>query len=517
MPSGKVRGSHPLNSTSYPGGNRVSWGAPTLERPSLILIIFFDGLRPDQVTEEATPNLLRLARRGVCFENHHAAFPTHTRVNVASLVTGCYPWRHGLMNNLLFLPEVDPSWRINSGSHEDLCGLDARLGGDMLLTRTLGEVLHSAGHALAAIGVGTSGNAFLHHHKATSISGTVIHPDFVLGDSRLSAFLEGFGPWPAAGRPNKARTARAATVLLECLIPQYQPSVACLWMSDPDTTQHHAAVSSPQASEGIHWNDVQLGRILDRLEEVGLADSTDVLVASDHGHSTVIATVDVTRLLVEAGLKASQESTDVLVADNGGCESIYVPGHAGDSVRAIVELLMAQPWCGPIFTRDASATVPGTLPMALVGNYNERSSDILLSFGWDSSSNAHGVPGGVFSASDRAGVGMHGSLSPYEVSSVLVAAGPHFKAGVRSAVPSGIVDLFPTVLHLLGVELPGPVDGRVLYEALDGGPAPKEMFMETTVHRASATVSGVSYRQEVQVSRVGDTFYVDKGKASREA
>ena len=111
---------------------------------------------------------------------------------------------------------------------------------------------------------------------------------------------------------------------------------------------------------------------------------------------------------------------------------------------------------------------------------------------------------------------MHGSISPYEVNSVLIAAGPHFKAGVRSAVPSGIVDLFPTVLHLLGMALPRPVDGRVLHEALDGGPDPKEVFVETAVHRVSATFGGVSYRQEAQVSRVGDTLYVDKGKASRE-
>ncbi|MEE8443218.1 MAG: alkaline phosphatase family protein [Dehalococcoidia bacterium] len=483
----------------------------------MILIIFFDGLRPDQVTEESTPNLLRLSRRGVSFDNHHAAFPTHTRVNVASLVTGCYPERHGLMNNRFFLPEVDPSWRIDSGNHEDLRRLDARVDGELLMSSTLGEVLHGAGHTLAAIGVGTSGNAFLQNHKASSIPGTVIHPDFVLGDSRVSAFLERFGPWPETGLPNKARAERAVKVLLEYLIPQYSPSVACLWISDPDSTQHSTAVNSPEASEGIRWNDGQLGRILDHLERSGLADSTDVLVASDHGHSTVVGTVDVSGILVEAGLKAGRDSTDVLVADNGGCESIYVPDRDGDKVRAIVELLMAQPWCGPIFTRDASGPVPGTLPMSLIHNDNERSSDILFSFGWDSSVNPYGFPGGVFSAGGRVGIGMHGSLSPYEVRSMLVAAGPHFKESMRSTVPSGIVDLFPTVLHILGVEPPGPVDGRVLHEALDGGPDPREIFVETTVHRASASVNNANYHQEVQVSRVGDTVYVDKGRAGLEA
>ena len=75
----------------------------------LVLIIVFDGLRPDQVTAENCPNLYGLARRGVEFINHHATFPTLTRVNVASLFTGCHPGRHGITTNYMYLPDVDPT------------------------------------------------------------------------------------------------------------------------------------------------------------------------------------------------------------------------------------------------------------------------------------------------------------------------------------------------------------------------------------------------------------------------
>ena len=55
----------------------------------MILIVVLDGLRPEQMTKEHMPNLCRLTQRGVRFLRHHATFPTETRVNVASLVTGC--------------------------------------------------------------------------------------------------------------------------------------------------------------------------------------------------------------------------------------------------------------------------------------------------------------------------------------------------------------------------------------------------------------------------------------------
>jgi predicted AlkP superfamily pyrophosphatase or phosphodiesterase len=65
----------------------------------LILTVFLDGLRPDQVTTQNTPNIASLIKGGVHFLNHHAVFPTETRVNVASYVTGRKPGFHGIVSN----------------------------------------------------------------------------------------------------------------------------------------------------------------------------------------------------------------------------------------------------------------------------------------------------------------------------------------------------------------------------------------------------------------------------------
>jgi predicted AlkP superfamily pyrophosphatase or phosphodiesterase len=69
----------------------------------MIIFIIFDGLRPDQITKETTPNVCRVIQRGVRFLHHHATFPTDTRVNVASFVTGCYPGGHGVVGNQFYV------------------------------------------------------------------------------------------------------------------------------------------------------------------------------------------------------------------------------------------------------------------------------------------------------------------------------------------------------------------------------------------------------------------------------
>jgi arylsulfatase A-like enzyme len=91
-----------------------------------------------------------------------------------------------------------------------------------------------------------------------------------------------------------------------------------------------------------------------------------------------------------------------------------------------------------------------------------------------------------------------------------VAAGPDIKRGLISDVPSGNIDLAPTVLWLLGVPPAKPMDGRVLHEALISSkePAPK-----VTVRKLEATndLGLFRWKQYLQFSEVNGTRYFDEG------
>jgi predicted AlkP superfamily phosphohydrolase/phosphomutase len=64
-----------------------------------------------------------------------------------------------------------------------------------------------------------------------------------------------------------------------------------------------------------------------------------------------------------------------------------------------------------------------------------------------------------------------GPTGDHRMEGVLIAAGPPFRPG-SAPENANLLDVAPTVLHLLGVPVPGDMDGRVLTEILDPAFAP---------------------------------------------
>src|SRR5262249_52804748 len=84
------------------------------------LVIVVDGLRPDYVTVDVMPRFYRSGQRGTACRAHHSVFPTVTRVNASSFVTGTYPESHGLLGNTIYIPSVDPAGVLDTGERENL-------------------------------------------------------------------------------------------------------------------------------------------------------------------------------------------------------------------------------------------------------------------------------------------------------------------------------------------------------------------------------------------------------------
>src|SRR3990167_480314 len=103
------------------------------------LLLVLDGLRPDYVTADLMPNLYALGQRGVVYTNHHAVYPTVTRVNAASISTGAYPERHGILGNSVFFPRVDATRFLDTAQRADLERIQADQDGVLLTATTLGE------------------------------------------------------------------------------------------------------------------------------------------------------------------------------------------------------------------------------------------------------------------------------------------------------------------------------------------------------------------------------------------
>jgi hypothetical protein len=104
----------------------------------------------------------------------------------------------------------------------------------------------------------------------------------------------------------------------------------------------------------------------------------------------------------------------------------------------------------------------------------------------------------------------HGSISPYDLHNTLVMQGTGFRAGWRSPVPVGNIDICPTLVRVLGLPDGSSMDGRVVSEALSGwtGPAPE---WTTLTDEKSFAARGRDWRQVIWFDRVGDFQYLTGG------
>jgi len=508
----------------------LSAATPVVGKARLTIVFILDGLRPDSIDPTETPNLYRLRQEGVNYLNSHAVFPTVTRVNAAALATGAYPGTNGLVSNSMYVPAVNPNQAFSTGDAANLLKLDEVSGGRLLFLSSLGEVLQTYGRSLAAVSSGSTGSALLLNHRAPQGVGYLVNGDLEPGvrvaypDAVNTTILNRFGPYPSVGEGESAdvRVNWTEDVLREYILPELQPTVVFNWLTEPDGTQHALGAGSPEALATIRNDDRQIGLILEQLSALGLADVTNIFVISDHGFSVHTFAVNVTQALIDAGLKASSSSDDVVLASSGQSLLLHVENHDSERIRAIVRFLQEQEWIGVLFTaphslnrpRDPRGWVPGTFSLELIHSYNqERGADILMTFPWTSEKNVYGVPGTDFTnTGGRTGPvtdnsSGHGSMSPWTVHNTFFAWGVDFKDGINVRLPASNADIIPTILALLDIPDSTARDGRVLLEALNDGPDPEQVPLRTQVY----TTEIGNYAAAIQVSSVeGHLPYVDK-------
>lgn len=460
------------------------------------VVFVFDGLQAELVTPELMPNLTAFAQSGVRLQSHQPVFPTVTRVNAASIVTGCFPGTHGLSGNMSVIPEYSLTEPMNAMKPE-FDELRAS-GGQVLLVPTLAELLAARELEYVAIGIGSTGQSFVHHPNGQDAEyGATIHPQYTLPVPLFRHLAARFGSWPDAELPNVARIEHLIHLTTEYVLAVRDPAVTLIWCSEPDGSQHGTPLNSPTVHEAVRAADDGFGRLLSWLEHNGRAEDTNVIVTCDHGHTTVREVIPVEQLLLHSGFPAPGQPGGVTVASNGGSALFYIRDHAPAVADRLVEFLAPQPWAGPLLAAERLGDIRGTLPASLVGLDGDRGPDLALSFAWNDRVNQHGAVGHAFVAGGPVGQGQHGSMAPQELRTFTVLRGPDYKSDLSIPTPTGHPDLAPTILRTLGLEAPGYMDGHVIEEALLDGVAESR---PTTDHIASRTTAHGTYMQRLTVS-----------------
>jgi len=476
------------------------------------LIVFFDGLRPDYITQEAMPNLYAFKKQGSYGKQHHSVYPTVTRVNSSAYSSGSYPSKTGLMGNTVYFPEVDKAKGLNTGEASELNRITAATHGKLLTAATLGEILQAAGKRMMVFSSGSTGQALLQNHTVSG--GAIVNPAMILPESFRDTVIAAVGPVPAHQKPNALQHKWVADALIKFGLAKNGPAVSAIWFSDPDGTAHADGIGTESTMASLKSVDHEFGRIIDYLKSQQLDQTYNILISSDHGFITYAGKDNLTELLIKKGLKKDKLSDDVIVVER----ALYVKDHNEELIKKIVAMLQEEDFIGPVFTKGAAAGdlkgwVEGTLSFAAIHwDHPTRSADILLDTRWDDRKNDFGYAG----TSLASGVAGHGGFSPYEVHIALLASGPSFKKSYESDLPTSNVDITPTILYLNHIPVPKEMDGRVVYELLtEKAPAGTPLKAKTDVVKTEANSPWGRYLLTLHRTLLGAYIYIDYAETSR--
>ena len=465
------------------------------------LLVVFDGLRPDLLRPDTTPNLLRLAAIGTRFARARSVFPSETRVCSATVTTGCMPRRHGLVANRLAHPGdaaiAGPAGRsVDTGQIANLLELEQELGEPLLDMPSLGARLAAAGRDFAVLSSGTTGQSHVLNPTAAALGQLTLSAHGAQACSpKGAALLATLDPPPA---DPTGRAEWIAEVFRTRFLPN-PPAATILWLCEPDTSGHYAGLGGDANLAALRRVDAAFGRILDDWQAGPMADRLTIMAASDHGHATITGTVNMAPLFAaEPGFAGCR----LLPGASGG---VVVPGGAAAVISDVAAWLTRQDWIGQVFAADGADLPPGVLQRSAVLVDHRRTAEVLFTLRAGPAPSLLGLPG--VTLNDGAlpiGGGTHGGLTAAEMSIVMLLAGPHIARGQLSEWPAGLADIAPTALALLGIDGGAMLDGRVLVEALEPPAKPEAAPAPESWEAAHDT-----YRQRLSRTRLGRHAYIN--------
>src|SRR5580693_7726373 len=298
------------------------------DRPRNLILFVPDGLRGRIVTPETAPAMAEVRDKGVHFKNSHSLFPTFTTANASAMSTGHYLGDTGDFSNTIYTgyPVAAADGTVTPFLESDpvLHDVDQHFGGDYLNEETVLKMARAKGFSTAALGKLGPALIFDHTDKigADGLHSIVIDDatggknGVPLSEEMKAALTKaglalatpsrgdnakaGDARTPGTLTPNTVQQAWFADVATKVVLPMFKarnkPFVLVFWSRDPDGSQHNTGdslntvtpgINGPTSFAGIRNADNNLAQLRKALDELGLAASTNIIISSDHGFSTI--------------------------------------------------------------------------------------------------------------------------------------------------------------------------------------------------------------------------------------
>ncbi|HSV77038.1 MAG TPA: ectonucleotide pyrophosphatase/phosphodiesterase [Bacteroidales bacterium] len=367
-----------------------------------VVMLSMDGWRWDYSARVPTPNLDRIAARGVMAQYVIPAFPTKTFPNHYSMATGLYPDNHGIVANNFYCPQLNLSFRLGDRTTVEN---PVFYGGEPIWVTAEKQGLVTASYFWVGSEAPVMGIQPTYWKRFDS-------------NTRLSAQID--------------------TVIYWLNLPvEKRPRLITLYSHQPDSHGHDYGPDAPEVDNMLVYLDSLVGDLKAKLSRLPIAGQINLIVTSDHGMTQLSAErfVDLSQHVRRNWFERVHGGNPLLLLQpiEGMKDSVY------NILRNVDNL---QVWRS------------GQLPERLNYGNNPRTLDLIVladstwSLGWNPPRENFSTEGGH--GWDNAKQDMH---------TVFYAMGPAFRSN-HLHQPIKVVDLYPLIAHILGLQ-PAQVDGEI--------------------------------------------------------
>jgi len=460
---------------SEASANAAMVSGPVAPHDRYLVVIVMDGFRADYATLAPMHHLRALAARGTRYDTAWVGhLESETPTSHATIATGVYPRKHGV---------IGFGWRDVASGGFTFMPTDLRLINAGSLTRTIArggvptisDLIHARNqHDLA---ISLSGEKY---YASASVGAGA---DFVLYGKDINHAFRPVAIGPHAPPPDtgyegvKGDAAfelqdQFATSLAIRLARTLRPRVLFVNLPGADLAGHYyGGMRSPKdMTSTIKGIDHAIGRLVHEYQRLGLLDKTIFVVTADHGMAGNRHIVPIHEMYETAATAAHGTLDEEFRISMG---SIWLRHPERD--RSVAAAMVAKHFSGvegslykvasgSSWNFDADPSTIAKLPHDLLQAYLNLADTEACPAGPEVILPYHEDTMGL-TVKDRKRWGTHGGFSWGVQHVPLIVAGP----GVRHSLshfPAKLVDIAPTVEHLLGLPIPSGVDGVVLADAV---------------------------------------------------
>ncbi len=422
-----------------------------------LFVFMIDALCETDVDFMRTqPNFGWMLQNGALVKEMLPVYPSFTYPCHVSIMTGCYPDKHGIPHNEQLKAGVYPvPWYRTR---------------DLVKKKFFAEYAKDAGYKTCLINwpVSAGADVDINLPMCMPMHYQGDHPEqFYEGVATQEVFDRYFWKYGymlrGLNRAVNGSLDSFTNAVSPDIIRDYgQPDVMFVKMCDLDTIRHRLGVNSEAADEQLKKHDCELGVLMECIRRGGDIENTNFVVMGDHGQTDVTRVLNFNRVFQQAGLQTLDEhgqlkSFDAYCHSTGASGWIELRDPKDETLRARVYQLLLDAkekyGIGYIFTKqEAEEQFHLTGPFDFIIEGKEP-------FGFSFRPDAPLVAE-TDSGDYKTAHGTHGGLPWRDHRTTFFACGPAFQPGAVLE-RACIVDEAPTMARILGFEMED-IDGHCL-------------------------------------------------------